>query len=90
MYSNILYTLANSGVPSFISSITFDYGVNGSIPYITVNGHNILWMINNDTLPYISYAKALIGAYLLICMFTNILNQLPRVLSGDADLVGGE
>lgn len=89
MYSNVLYTIVGA-LPSFVSGITFDYGVNGSIPYITVNGHNILWMINNDTIPFISYFKALIGAYLLISMFTNILNQLPRILSGDADLVGGK
>lgn len=89
MYSDILYTIS-SNIPPFVSGITFDYGVSGGIPYITINGQNLLWMINSDTLPYISYAKALIGAYLLICMFTNILNQLPRVLSGDADLVGGE
>lgn len=74
---------------SIFDTVMFEYGVNGALPYININGHNCLFFLNNETLPYLAFFKSLFGAYILISCIIKVHSQLPKMLDGTAQFMGG-
>lgn len=72
----------------FNIDLLVDYGASNGIPYLHINGNDIMWIFREYS-QYIAYFKALSGSYLIIRTVLHIANQLPHILDGTANIFGG-